>query len=236
MAYVYRHIRLDKNVPFYIGIGSDLQYKRAFEKSRRSIFWNKIINKTLYSVEILFDNITNEFAKEKEKEFIKIYGRIDKKTGVLCNLTDGGDGINGYIFTKEHKEKLSISAKKRILSESQKEKLRGCRIGKKFTAEQKLKLKDARKGIKLSDEHKLLISNRMKIKNPSLNLKREKGINFKGYIEAFIDNKKIGIYAGIMDASEKLNVSASKISAVLNNKRNHTGGYFFKRIHNGKVL
>ena len=29
MAYVYRHIRLDKNEPFYIGIGSDKTYKRA---------------------------------------------------------------------------------------------------------------------------------------------------------------------------------------------------------------
>ena len=36
MAYVYRHIRLDKNEPFYIGIGSDKEYKRA-DLSRRDI-------------------------------------------------------------------------------------------------------------------------------------------------------------------------------------------------------
>ena len=29
MAYLYRHIRLDKNEPFYIGIGSDTNFKRA---------------------------------------------------------------------------------------------------------------------------------------------------------------------------------------------------------------
>jgi hypothetical protein len=29
MAYVYRHIRLDKNEPFYIGIGSDSSFARA---------------------------------------------------------------------------------------------------------------------------------------------------------------------------------------------------------------
>lgn len=30
MAYVYRHIRLDKNIPFYIGIGlKDYNYKRV---------------------------------------------------------------------------------------------------------------------------------------------------------------------------------------------------------------
>jgi hypothetical protein len=32
MAYVYRHIRLDKNEPFYIGVGSDSNYSRAFTK------------------------------------------------------------------------------------------------------------------------------------------------------------------------------------------------------------
>jgi hypothetical protein len=34
MAYLYRYIRLDKNKPFYIGIGSDNkgQYKRAYNK------------------------------------------------------------------------------------------------------------------------------------------------------------------------------------------------------------
>ena len=34
MAYIYRHIRLDKNEPFYIGIGSDVEgkYKRANRK------------------------------------------------------------------------------------------------------------------------------------------------------------------------------------------------------------
>jgi hypothetical protein len=36
MAYLYRHIRLDKNEPFYIGIGSDKQYKRAYNKIKLS--------------------------------------------------------------------------------------------------------------------------------------------------------------------------------------------------------
>ena len=38
MAYLYRHIREDKNEPFYIGIGSDSTYKRANQtkKERRN--------------------------------------------------------------------------------------------------------------------------------------------------------------------------------------------------------
>ena len=45
MAYLYRHIRLDKNEPFYIGIGSDEQYGRANSKHNRNKLWNGVIKK-----------------------------------------------------------------------------------------------------------------------------------------------------------------------------------------------
>jgi hypothetical protein len=96
VAYVYRHIRLDKNVPFYIGIGSDNLYKRAYIKSR-SKHWKSITKKTKYEVEIVLDNLSWEEACEKEKEFIKLYGRTDKNEGTLVNKTDGGEGSLGAI-------------------------------------------------------------------------------------------------------------------------------------------
>ena len=37
MKVLYRHIRLDKNEPFYIGIGN---IKRAYNKSERNDIWN----------------------------------------------------------------------------------------------------------------------------------------------------------------------------------------------------
>lgn len=107
MAYVYRHIRLDKNEPFYIGIGSDLNYKRSRAKSGRNKIWYDIVSKTNYDIEILIDNISWEQALSKEIEFISIYGRIDKGNGTLCNLTDGGEGVLGIIHTEETKQKLS---------------------------------------------------------------------------------------------------------------------------------
>jgi hypothetical protein len=93
MAYVYRHIRIDKNEPFYIGIGKDDTYKRAYQssKTKRSDFWHNIASKG-YEVEILMDNLNWEQACEKEKEFISIYGRKDLGQGSLVNLTNGGDG------------------------------------------------------------------------------------------------------------------------------------------------
>ncbi len=110
MAYVYRHIRLDKNEPFYIGIGSDSNgnHKRAYQnKDRRNKIWNDIVNKTDYKVDILFDDITIKEAIKKEIEFIELYGRISFGNGTLANLTDGGDGVSGYVHTNESKKKMS---------------------------------------------------------------------------------------------------------------------------------
>lgn len=108
--YVYRHIRLDKNQPFYIGIGNKKDYARAYEfkKDKRNIVWNRIYSKTKIEVEILFDNLTKFQASDKEKEFIKLYGRKDLNTGILCNMTDGGDGILNAIVSEETRQKLRI--------------------------------------------------------------------------------------------------------------------------------
>jgi len=85
MAYVYRHIRLDKNEPFYIGIGSDITYKRANEKARRNNIWKKIVAKSDYEIEILFDDITYDEAKLKEIEFINLYDET-VKTHIFLNM------------------------------------------------------------------------------------------------------------------------------------------------------
>jgi|LakMenEpi03Aug12_release.lakeMendotaPanAssembly.Ray.scaffolds.fasta_scaffold00112_91 hypothetical protein len=123
--YLYRHIRLDKNEPFYIGIGTKKEskakikfnkkfqsikyiYDRAYSKIRKSSkIWNLITAKTDYKVEILLESDSLSFIKEKEKEFIAFYGRIDKNTGILANMTDGGEGMTGTSrkFTEEQKIK-----------------------------------------------------------------------------------------------------------------------------------
>lgn len=111
MAYVYRHIRLDTNQPFYIGIGIDAKgkYYRANTHHGRNNYWKNIVKKTNYYVEILFEHEDREFIKQKEIEFIKLYGRIDIKTGILVNMTDGGDGCFNHVCSDETKEKLRIA-------------------------------------------------------------------------------------------------------------------------------
>jgi hypothetical protein len=108
-CYLYRHIRLDKNEPFYIGIGKELTYGRAYDKSERSKYWKNITSSTNYKVEIMLENLSWEEACKKEKEFIQLYGRKDLEQGTLCNFTSGGEGAYGRLLSKESKQKISKS-------------------------------------------------------------------------------------------------------------------------------
>lgn len=97
--YLYRHIRLDKNEPFYVGVGTKKKgntfiqvYVRAYTRHDRRIIWKRIVSKTDYEVEIIMESNDRSFLLKKEIEFINLYGRIDLGTGALSNLTDGGEG------------------------------------------------------------------------------------------------------------------------------------------------
>jgi len=127
--FLYRHIRLDKNEPFYIGVGTcDMKnntfksrYFRAYTKNRNK-HWKNIVSQTDYEIEILLESNDYEFIKQKEIEFIALYGRRDLGTGVLCNKTDGGDGGIGKVITDEIRYNLSQGQKnsKNTLKKGQK--------------------------------------------------------------------------------------------------------------------
>lgn len=68
------------------------RYRRAFSSKNRNIIWRGITSKTTFDVEILWETQHKDEVFSKEKEFVSLYGRVDKKTGTLANLTDGGDG------------------------------------------------------------------------------------------------------------------------------------------------
>ena len=116
MPYVYRHIRLDKNEPFYIGVGKASNNSRAYSDKNRNKYWHNVVKKTAYEVEILFDDLSPEEARIKEIEFIALYGRKDMKTGCLVNMTDGGDGCLNKIISKETAQKISESNKNTMSS------------------------------------------------------------------------------------------------------------------------
>lgn len=169
MPCVYRHIRLDKNEPFYIGIGKTIN--RAYSHRDRNIYWKRIVEHTDYEVEIIFEDISWDDACKKEIEFIKLYGRKDLHEGTLVNMTDGGEGIANHIYTDTQKSNISIGQrgnqkwklrknkqyavhfnKGRVRTESDKRRIREYFInfghpctGKKLSEETKNKIRNTKK-------------------------------------------------------------------------------------------
>jgi len=108
---VYRHIRLDKNQPFYIGIGKIKG--REKDKNNRNKWWRNIVAKTKWTAEILFEDLSYEEAAVKEREFIKMYGRKLYGEGTLCNITSGGEGTQGIIRSDAYKLNSCMNNKDR---------------------------------------------------------------------------------------------------------------------------
>lgn len=101
MHYLYRHIRLDTNQVFYVGLGTKTrqdkfftiksEFYRAYDFKKRNTVWKRIAAKTNIRVEILFESNDLSFIQQKEKEFISMYGRLVNDTGSLANLAEGGN-------------------------------------------------------------------------------------------------------------------------------------------------
>jgi len=154
--YLYRHIRLDSNTPFYIGIGSKKknvkfksdEYCRAFDKARRNRYWHRIVSKCNYDVEIIYECDDRSEIIRKEIEFIKLYGRISDG-GILANLTDGGEGAFGSIRTKHHRIKMSNRMRGvknmnygKKFTETHRNKISLSNIGKRHTKDAISKMRD----------------------------------------------------------------------------------------------
>lgn len=115
--YIYRHIRPDKNVPFYIGRGANYADRSIYRRSKslkgRNYIWKSIVakNNNNYYIDIMYETDYLDEILKKEIEFISLYGKIIDNNGTLCNLTNGGDGSLGLKHTEETKNKMSIKRK-----------------------------------------------------------------------------------------------------------------------------
>ena len=99
--YVYQYLREDQT-PYYIGKGKANRINEAHAlplpiKERRVM---------------IAENLSEQVAFDLEIELIAKYGRKDLGTGILRNLTDGGDGASGYRYTEERKQAYSKRMKK----------------------------------------------------------------------------------------------------------------------------
>ena len=105
--YVYAYLRKD-GTPYYIGKGHG---QRAWTKAKSEIGKPK----DRAHIVIIEQNLTNVGALAIERRLIRWYGRIDQKTGILRNQTDGGDGgpgaQKGRTYTEETKKRMSEAKK-----------------------------------------------------------------------------------------------------------------------------
>jgi len=165
--YTYAYLRED-GTPYYIGKGKgdrikDKRRSVSIPPDDRVIFLKK--------------NLTEEEAFRHEIYIIAVLGRKDLGTGILRNLSNGGDGASGAVrseetrkkigdahrgkkrppLPKEQKEKISKSLKgrpKKPFSKEHLEKMRKSHLGKKDTPETKEKKRQAHLGQKRTPEQR----------------------------------------------------------------------------------
>jgi hypothetical protein len=95
-----------KYEPLYVGKGTGGRvYDHISNDCRNPIFKRKINRIRKLGLEPILKmqsvRLTEREAHKLEVKLISKIGRINRKTGPLCNLTDGGEGLLGYIPTKE---------------------------------------------------------------------------------------------------------------------------------------
>lgn len=144
--YVYRHLKADSKVVFYVGKGCK---GRAYNFKFRSDYHKRIVKKHGCIVEIVHSGLSQEESFSKEIELISYYKSIGQ---CEANFTMGGEGCLGRKVTLETRLKISKSV-----------------TGLKHSEETKLQMSKSRvghpgytKGMKMSKESSLKKSKFMK--------------------------------------------------------------------------
>jgi len=139
MFYVYILRRPDNGAPFYVGKGKGNRLQRCLEKSKNAILRGtvcKIIAAGSTPIrEVVLRCVDENEAFAEERRLVLLYGRRNNGTGILANMTDGGEGPAGRRHTEEAKIKN-----------------RDAHIGRRLTEEHKRKIGAAGKGRAVSEE------------------------------------------------------------------------------------
>lgn len=141
--YVYAYLRKD-GTPYYIGKGKG---QRAFVPHGR------IKSPDISRIVFLQENMNETDAFALEIEMIAQYGRKDNGTGILHNLTNGGEGPSGRMISEETRAKLCGKTK----TEKQRAAISAFFAGKPLSEEHRKKIGDGNRGKTckpFSEEHR----------------------------------------------------------------------------------
>jgi hypothetical protein len=217
-CYVYGHFRKDTGVIFYIGIGSyqkKHKYGRMNSIHGRNIYWKRIVAKANgdYKKQILFDTLTKEEACLKEIELINQYGRVDLKTGTLCNLTEGGE--RGFKLTELSRQKISIKNSGKNSA---------C-FGKKQSEERKAKMSIMMSGEKNPNYGKKIPTWHKEINRKAQTGRKHSQETIESRVSKFrkkvIDIKNNITFNSIKDAAHYFDCSCQTITRMILSKKNN---------------
>lgn len=151
--FVYIIETLD-GTPLYVGKGKNNRPQAHFDSKANSYIARKIRKLGADNVRISFiqENLLSADAYLKETELIAKYGRRDNGTGILYNLSDGGEGSKGHRMTNEGKQFLRELNLGKKASDTTKEKLRQVSLGRQVTWGDKIKT--SLTGISHTDERR----------------------------------------------------------------------------------
>lgn len=193
LFYTYKHFTLDDKEIFYVGKGKN---KRCLDIADRNLWWNNIVNKHNYYIEIDQINLSEKEALQREKDLITQFGRRELG-GKLVNLTDGGEGVSGYIYSDERKQQISEYFKAHPELQE---------IGNRYLYF----------GQQLYGED-----------NPNYGNRGSKNPLSKKVVKVSLEGTLIETYDSIKEAAKENNVYTSSISSVCLKKRHQLKGYVY---------
>lgn len=114
--YIYRE-KVFYYQPFYVGVGTGnrINSHLKFDSLINPTIKNRTILKIQKSLGCdpirfkIYENLTYDEAFKIEKEIINLFGRRDNNTGILANLTNGGEGVVGVIRSEEFVDKMIMN-------------------------------------------------------------------------------------------------------------------------------
>lgn len=212
MSYiVYKHTCPNGKV--YIGItkqapnkrwlnGLGYEHNNYFFKAIKKYGWQNIKH------EILFNNLNEKEAKEKEIELIKYYKSNQREYGY--NITNGGDGVHGFKHTEETLSKIHNLFQK------------GCtpwNKGKTTPVEVREKQIKAKKG-------KTSVRKGCKLSKKEIELHAQ-AVSKKTY-QYDIKGNLIKVWNSVKEASDCLKISMSGISGCCKGRTKTNHGFIWK--------
>jgi hypothetical protein len=151
--YIYVLFRPWNGEPFYVGKGKGNRLNHHAMFAKASSHYNKHVEHIYHKAKrlgltvpaiIIRNDLDETQAFEIEMVLIRALGRL-KDDGPLANLTDGGEGVSGYVFEQETIDRIVKTKKDRGI--------RAWNLGLPWSDDVKTKFREAKIGVKQSDEH-----------------------------------------------------------------------------------